>query len=164
VTEDERCTQRRHRLAAAAAELSQDHDGVLSKAQLRTIGVTRWDVRRETTACRWKQHGTQAVALHTASLEQRAQWRVALLEIGKHAALDGVTALSAAGLRNYQEPLIHVSVPRGTRPGNHAGVRVHETRRRLDTDVIDSGIRRVRPAEPPCVPRCGPKATGRPPS
>lgn len=89
---------------------------------------------------------------------------VALLEIGKHAALDGVTALSAAGLRNYQEPLIHVSVPRGTRPGNHAGVRVHETRRRLDTDVIDSGIRRVRPAEPPCVPRCGPKATGRPPS
>lgn len=138
--------QRRRRLVAAAHDLGQDHDGVLSRGQLRAIGLTRWDVRRETAAGRWRQHGRQAVALHTARLDQRAQWRVALLEVGRQAALDGVTALCAAGLKNYQEPLIHVSVPAGSHPGERAGVRVHETRRRVDADVIDAGIRRVRPA------------------
>lgn len=138
--------QRRRRLVAAAAELGRDHEGVLSRTQLRAIGVTRWDIRRETEARRWKVHGNQAIALHTAGLDQRALWRVALLTVGKHAALDGVTALAAAGLKNYQESLIHVSVPRGTRPGSRAGVRVHESRRRCDADVVDAGVRRVRPA------------------
>lgn len=146
MAEGEPALQRRRRLTAAAAELARDHDGVLSRTQLRRIGVTRWDIRREARGRRWTVHGEQAVALHTGKLDQRAQWRVALLEIGRHAALDGVTALLAAGLRNYQEQVIHVSVPRGSRPGSRAGVRVHETRRRSDTDVLAAGLQRVRPA------------------
>lgn len=104
---------------AAAFELAQDNDGVLSRAQLRVIGLTRWDVRREVRSRRRKVHGRQAIALHTGDLDQRGQWRIALIEVGTHAALDGVTALQAAGLKNYQESLVHVSVPRGARPGGY---------------------------------------------
>lgn len=130
-------------VAAAAA---QDNDGVLSRTQLHDLGVNRWDIRREVRSRRWQVPGRHAVALHTGPLDQRAWWRVAVIEAGRHAALDGVTALLAAGLRNYSEPLIHVSVPRGAHPGGCPGVRVHETRRRADAEVVESGIRRVRPA------------------
>lgn len=126
--------------------LAADHDGVLSRAQLRELDLTRFDVRREVRAGRWTTHGAQALAVHTGPLDQRGQWRVALIETSRHAALDGVSALQAAGLRNFTAGAIHISVPRGTRPGRCLGVIVHETRRRRVGDVIGSGLRRVRPA------------------
>lgn len=136
----------RAKSTTVAAAAASDHDGVLSRRQLQQLGVNRWDIRREVRSRRWRRHGRQAVALHTGPLDQRAQWRVAVIEVGRHAALDGVSALLAAGLRHYSEPLVHVSVPRGAHPGRHPGVRVHETRRRADADVVGAGIRRLRPA------------------
>lgn len=138
--------ERRRRLIAAAMATAADHDGVLSRGQLRQLGLTRDDVRREVRAGRWTLHGRESVAAYSGPLDHRARWRVALAATSKHAALDGVSALLAAGLRNYTVDGIHVSVPRGTRPGRHPGVLVHETRRRRDGDVIVAGIPRVRPA------------------
>lgn len=130
---------------AAALRTAEASDGVLSRQHLRHVGLSRWDVRREVRAGRWRLVGRQCVVTYTGALTTRARWRVALLEIGAHSALDGVTALIAAGLQHFDCSEIHLSIPRGARPGTMAGVRVHETRRRRDADVRTTGIRRVRP-------------------
>ncbi|MGH3316109.1 MAG: hypothetical protein ACRDO0_08180 [Nocardioidaceae bacterium] len=141
----ETATQLRRRLVRVAEDLAADQDGVLSREQLRQLGLTKGNVRTQVRAGRWRMHGRQAVAVHTAGLGQRARWRVTVLEVGAEAALDGVSALQAAGLTGYDEPAVHISVPKGTHPRRLPGVHVHETRLRRPTDVIAAGIPRVRP-------------------
>lgn len=141
----ETATQRRRRLVRVAEDVAADHDGVLSREQLRLLGLSKGHLRTQMRAGRWSAHGRQAVAVHTAGLGQRARWRVAVLEVGAEAALDGVSALQAAGLSGYDEPTVHVSVPKGAHPRRLPGVQVHETRLRRPTDVIPAGISRVRP-------------------
>lgn len=139
-------TARRLAQQAETRSLAAEHDSVLTRQQLRALGVTRWDLRREFAAGRWVPAGRHCVVLHTGTLDIRAQWRIALADIDAHSALDGVTGLVAAGLQNMRTMPIHVSIPRGARPGQHPGVVVHETRRRRDSDVLTQDIRRVRPS------------------
>lgn len=76
----------------------------------------------------------------------RSAWRCALFEVGPSAVLDGVTALQAAGLRTITEELIHVAVPKSVTPHRSRGVRVHETRRYRQQDVLRGDIPRMHPA------------------
>jgi very-short-patch-repair endonuclease len=103
-------------------------------------------VRAEVKAGRWRLNGPQTVSNQTGPLGRRGQWWAAVLEIGSRAALDGVTALQAAGLMGFDEPVIHVSMPKSGRPRKWPGARVHETRRRRPTDLVGAGIPRTRPA------------------
>jgi hypothetical protein len=107
----------RSRLTAA---VFADQHGVASRRQLYATGIRRWDIR--------------------------AQWWTAVLEIGAQAALDGVTALQAAGLKGFDEPVAHLSMPKSGRPRKWLGTRVHETRRRRPQDLVAAGIPRTRPA------------------
>jgi hypothetical protein len=93
-----------------AERLAAAQDGVVSRAQLATVGITRHDVRREVAAERWRSHGSQTVAVHTGPISMLAQrWR-AVWETGENiAALDGVTALQQAGLRGFDDDVVHVS-------------------------------------------------------
>ncbi|MBA3524534.1 MAG: hypothetical protein H0T85_08295 [Geodermatophilaceae bacterium] len=136
----------RRLLTVPATRLAAGRDGVLTRADLHGFGLTRWDLRREVAAGRWRLHGNHCILTHTGPLDRRARWRIALHEVQAHAALDGVTALHAAGLEHYAEDTIHVSIPRGARPRSWPGVHVHETRRRRDSDVLYQGIRRAHPA------------------
>lgn len=135
----------RAQLVKAAYELAADQDGVVSRAQLGSIDVTKDMVRTEVRAKRWRAHGRHTVAVHTAALTERAQWHRAVWEVCAGAALDGVTALIAAGLKGYEEEHLTVSVPHGSDPNRPGDVRVHETRMRRPDDVIDAGVPRVRP-------------------
>ena len=90
-----RSSARRERVRAIdAADL-----GVVSRASLRAGGINAADVRAEVRAGRWTTHGLQTVALHTRPLGRDEQlWR-AVWETGADiAALDGATALLAAGM------------------------------------------------------------------
>jgi hypothetical protein len=116
-------TQRRKRLVRAAEELARDQQGVVSRAQLRAIEATRHLVRTEVTARRWRTHGRQTVAVHTGALEMRARMWSALFEVGADAALDGVSALIAAGLQGYEATQTYVSTSQGTNPHDPPGVR-----------------------------------------
>ena len=137
---------RRRALAARAWRVAADQDGVISRAQLRAVGLTRGQIRTEVRAGRWRRHGDNTIAVHTADLSGSAlRWR-AVWEVGAGAALDGVTALIAAGLTGFTEELIHVSVPRSANPRTLAGVMVHQTRRRRPGDLLSAGTPRVRPA------------------
>lgn len=110
------------------------------------MGLTTAQIRHEIRARRWREHGAHTVAVHTADLDRRAQWRAAMFEVGADAVLDGVTALIVAGLRGYDEDAIHVSVSKSTNPCHPPGVDVHETRRRSPGDVMGAGIPRTRTA------------------
>jgi hypothetical protein len=118
---------------------------VVSRRQLFGLGLTHWQIEAELRGCRWRAHRKQTVALHTGELSETARWWSAIFEVGSGAALDGVTALSAAGLRGFQDA-IHVSVPKSARPRRPGVVIVHETRRRQPGDLVAGGLPRVQPA------------------
>ncbi|TPG19651.1 hypothetical protein [Pedococcus bigeumensis] len=136
----------RSQLRFAAAQSAQGHDGVLTRSALLELGITHQATAREVAAGRWRAQGRHTIALHTGELSTVAQrWR-AVWEVGAGAALDGVSALQAAGLTGFDTDVIHVSVPATHRPPHVPGVRVHVVCARDEGDVLAAGIPRTRPA------------------
>ncbi len=132
---------------AAAAQLHEAVDGVLSRDLLAGVGVDDRMIRREVSAGRWRLHGRQTVALHTGPLDHDARLRRAVWEVGVGiAALDGVSALQAAGLTGFEDDVVHVSVKHTAALHPVDGVRVHKLARRLDAELATTGILRTRPA------------------
>jgi len=109
------------------------------------MGLSRWQVEAELRARRWQAPGRQTLQIvHVPSPE--AAWWTAVLEVGPHAVLDGVTALMAAGLTGVSEPEVHLAVPKSSDPRNLRGVVVHETRRYDPDAVLLEPVPRMRPA------------------
>ncbi len=132
---------RRRRVAALAARSG----GVVSRDQLRQVGVDRNVIGREVRADRWQLHGLQTVAVHTAPLAGSALlWR-AVWEVGRGAALDGVSALQAVGLEQFESSVVHVSIQHDLVAPEVPGVRVHRVRDVQLADTTGAGIPRVRP-------------------
>lgn len=123
------------------ARIAGIQGGSISRRQLYGAGLTRAEVTAELRSGRWQRLGRQTVGIGDRSV--LGLWWRALLEVGADAALDGVTALVAAGLRNFED-VVHVSVSKGTRYRRSAGVIVHETRRRRPDDLVAAGPPRVR--------------------
>ncbi len=96
-------------------------------------------------ALRFAAHGRQTVAVHNGALSELGSWWSAVFEVGSGAALDGSTALRAAGLRGFTDEL-HVSTPKSARPRRPRGIVVHETRRRRPGDLAEVELPTVRPA------------------
>ncbi len=91
--------------------------------------------------------GRQTVALHRGELPTTARWWAAIWETGHRiAALDGATSLLAWGLTGFDEPMIHLSVKHSHDLSSLTGVRLHKVVRRVDGEVCDVGVPRVRPA------------------
>jgi hypothetical protein len=142
---ESRSTAHRRRRAEWSREVFAQQYGVVSRRQLYAAGLGRWDIRAELRSGRWSRRGPQTISNVTGELCQRGRWWIALIEVGSQAALDGVTALQAAGLTGFAEPVIHISMPKSSRPRRWPGVAVHETRRRVSMDLVAAGIPRVRP-------------------
>ncbi|MBO1754048.1 hypothetical protein [Allobranchiibius sp. CTAmp26] len=134
---------RRSLRAAAFARVAADHAGVAHRAVLLREGVTRADLRTEIRAGRWRLVGRHTVLLAGAELADECRWWSAVWESGPGAVLDGVTALTAAGLRKFEEETVHVSVPSSNRVHRSPGVTVH--RPNTVGPVIYSSVPRVRP-------------------
>ncbi|MBA3252069.1 MAG: hypothetical protein H0T66_17595 [Geodermatophilaceae bacterium] len=129
-----------------AAALARDQDGIASRRQLRGWGLDRLDVRTEVRAGRWHQPSAHTVAFFTGALTERQRWWVALLESGcSDAALDGLTALQAAGLTGVEGALV-ISCCRGSQPRRVPEAEIRITRWRCRHDVVGAGIPRVRPS------------------
>lgn len=135
------------RLARARAlRLAGRQALVLSRRQLYAAGVPRWAVRHELRVGRWQRTGRQTVVVHNGPLTDAAQRWVAVLECGPRAALDGVSSLQAGGIAHLTDVVVHVIVPKGSRKPRLRGVRIHESRRWREEDIVDDGIRRTREA------------------
>lgn len=130
---------------AETCALAAEQEGVVSRRQLSKLGVPRWVIRLEITAKRWQKSGRQTVVLHNSEPSWKSRCWIAVLEVGVRAALDGPTALQWAGVKALKDEVVHVIVPKGSTPAHLPGVRVHESRRFVEADVVSAGIRRVRP-------------------
>jgi hypothetical protein len=119
---------------------------IAQRRQLYRAGVPRWFIRNELRRRRWQRTGPQTVAVHNGPLDQPARWWIAVLEVGKGAALDAVCALQAAGIKGLSDTDIVVATAKSATPARPWGVRVRETRRFRAADVIRVGIPRMRPA------------------
>ncbi len=127
-----------------AQTLALETHGIVRRRDLYAMGFTRWEIRANVKAGRWQRVGTQSVCVHTGPLEREARWVAALNEAGPRSALDGETALIAAGLRSYESPVIRVSVPRGAKVRRFARTRIRQTRRWSADDVVtEGGVRRT---------------------
>lgn len=143
--QDDPTPAERRRVALAEAErIAEEQAGVVTRRQLYACGVTRWQVKARLGSRRWQRTGPQTVCITTGPLCDEARLWVAVLETGPRAALDGVTALIAAGLKTITEAKLHVIAPKSCTPLHPPGVRVHESRRFREQDVLTNGIRRVR--------------------
>lgn len=138
-------TTRAHRLRRqhVVAHLVVAQRGVASLPQLYAAGLSRADVQAEVRGRRWRRVGPQCVVLHNGPISPEAMRIVAVLNAGADAALDGVSALIEAGLCNFEESVVHLSVSKGTRYRRRRGVRIHETRRRRPEDVLEGSVPRV---------------------
>jgi hypothetical protein len=132
--------------ARVSAQLGACQDEVVSRGQLVKARVPRWYVRREVKARRWCRRGRHTLTLHCGPLSTDARRWIAVLETSPRAALDGVTALQAAGVERLSDSGIEVVVPQGARPLRRKGVVVRESRLFREEDVASVGIRRMVPA------------------
>lgn len=133
----------RERSHALALSLAHPFDGVVTFAMLLDAGLTRGQVKAQLARGAWHRLGHHTVSIIGAAPPGRARWFVALWESGRHAALDGPTALLASGLRGWTEDAVHVTVPNGARVRSLPGV-VHH-RLREPGPVVGHALRRVRP-------------------
>lgn len=134
-------------LRASLSDIATAQDGVVSRRQLHRLGVTRWMIAANLRARRWRLHGRQSICLHTGALPVAAARWYAVIEAGPRSALDGVSALEAAGLKGFDGvQAIRVSVPRGAPAVRRPGLMVRQTRRLQPSDVVPAGVPRVRPA------------------
>lgn len=138
-TQLERLRRRR-----AVEQTAATQGNVLGFRQLYALGCTRWEVKADLRAGRWRRRGQQCVQI--GDPDETTDWWRALIEVGPAAVLDGVSALVAAGLRTIAEDQVHVAVPQGAWFRPCPGVRVHETRRHREEDVNRDGITRTKPA------------------
>lgn len=122
-------------MAESLEELAVVQDAVVSRAQLLERGITRDRLKNEVRARRWQRVGSRAVVLHTGPLTRIQRWWCAIFNTGIHAVLAGPTAAEASGLAGYESEVVHILVPKGSRPLKPEGVRVHQSRRYDPADI-----------------------------
>lgn len=132
---------------AIAARIAATQGGVVSRTQLYAAGLREIHIRRAIESGRWAKHGRQTIAVHTAPIIGPALWWRAVWEVGTDiAALDGVSALLAAGLTGFRERNVHVSALHHHNVRAPVGVVVHKIIRRVDGELPTNGPPRVTPA------------------
>lgn len=135
----------RRALWSSVASAAAPYGGVLSRRQLRQLGVHRDVVRRAVHAGHWTAYGNQTVALQNRLLTQQEHWWRAVWEVGiEVAAIDGVSALLCAGLSGYSDEAVHISVLHWHRTGQPFGTTIHKVIRRTTDEIVPVGLPRVR--------------------
>jgi hypothetical protein len=123
---------------------------VVRLPQLAAAGVSRGHRRAQVAAGRWRAIPGKAVIRHTGPLSGESAHRAALIEVGPGARLGGISALEVDGLTGFDEPRVHIWVPKGHRkqaPTELAGeICLHETRRWTTADCVEFGLPRSRRA------------------
>ena len=123
--------------------LARRHDGVVRRSDLLAAGLTDHDVRAEVDRGVWHAAGRHTICIGTDRPRgEGLLWR-AIWESGPRAVLDGPSALLAAGLKHWEEPFVHVSLPRNATVTEVPGVRHHHLRE--IGPAIPVGLRRTKP-------------------
>jgi Protein of unknown function (DUF559) len=116
-------------VGGSVGELAGEQVDVLARAQLHALGASRFRIRDEVRAGRWRIIGAHAVVLHRGPLSETQRHWVALINAGPRSALCGPSAAAADGLVGFSPAKVHVIVPHGTHVRPLPWMRVHWSRR-----------------------------------
>lgn len=112
-------------------DLAARQAGLLSRTQLRALGIDRWSVRNKVASERWTAISTSVISTTTGALTRDQLMWAGVLQTDGPALVGDLTAAEVLGLRNWHRDDITVLVPRGADVEPIAGVRFTETRRDL---------------------------------
>lgn len=101
---------------------------VVTRAQLRRLGLVDWHVRARVRGRRWRLVGARCVVLHRGPLDQETKRWIAVLE-HPGSALCAATVLADQGVQGFWSSRVHLLVRRGTRTRRFPWLKVHESRR-----------------------------------
>jgi hypothetical protein len=110
------------------SELAKRQHGVISRAQLRSIGLSDGGITARVSrgGLHRVHHGVYAVG-HTV-LGARGKWMAAVLAGGTGAVLSHAAAAALWGLRSSEAPTIDVTVPGSGGRRRRPGLRIHRAR------------------------------------
>jgi hypothetical protein len=122
---------RAHAVSAAAATQC----GLLSREQLRDVGVGADAIRNHIAAGRWQLLGNRVVALHNGPLSpEQIEW-YAVLDGGPDCVVSGLSALHKNGLTGFAVVRVETEVPRGQRTARNE-LFIRRSSRRLMPDAV----------------------------
>ena len=109
------------------AALAEAQHGVLSRAQLATLGLGRHRVEHRVATGRLQPIHRGVYAFGHRALTVEGQWMAAVMVAGDDAVLSHATAAAAWDLRRVGAGPIHVTVPRDTGRRRRNGIRLHRS-------------------------------------
>jgi very-short-patch-repair endonuclease len=123
------------------AAIAEAQHGVVSRAQLSEMGLSRREIEGHVAAGRLHRlyQGVYAVGHRVLTAEGR--WLAAVLSAGRGAVLSHISAAAAWELRPTSSPSIHVTVPGDAGRKRRRGVKVHRSTTLTAKDVtVRKGI------------------------
>lgn len=125
-------------------ELVREQAGLITRRQLRQLGVSRAHERTQLRAGRWGALNASVLCTHNGPLNRLQMMWAAVLSCRGLVALCGLTAFERHGVIGLVDEEVHILVAKGARPIPVPGVQivVHESRRfqrvgRPATDAAD---------------------------
>jgi hypothetical protein len=116
-------------LPPALRYLARRQSGIVSRAQVLTVGFSEDMIKFRVGSSRWRQVHPGVYAIFTGELSRRAQLWAAVLSAGPGAALSHQSAAELYRLADGQSDSIHLIVPHQRRVVASPGISVHRSRR-----------------------------------
>lgn len=124
--------------------------GLLTRAQLASLGMDRWAVRHRTRTRRWVELTPTVVGTTTGALTREQIMWLGVLHGGEQAIVGEITAAEVMGLRNWHRDPVTVLVPHDADVGDgHPTIEFRRTRRDLSAMRVRRNglpVSRIEPA------------------
>jgi hypothetical protein len=134
-------------LDAVIAGRARDQYGVVSRAQLRSLGLSTDAIDRRVAPGRLHPIHRGVYAVGHTLLTERGRWTAAVLACGDRAALFGASAAALWDIRRSDAAWIDVVVPTDAGRAKRSPIRVHRVRTlRPDEVIAHHGIGVTTPA------------------
>jgi very-short-patch-repair endonuclease len=126
-------------------DLLRDHDGVITLAQARCVGLTHEAVQRRVRSGHWRRCARGVYFVDDREFTDAARIRAAVWAHGENAAASGLAAAWWHRLTLFAPDVVEVTVPRNSHGRSHGGARVR--RRNLGASDVTS-VRGLAVTEP----------------
>src|SRR3954470_17620565 len=119
----------------AVAAVAKRQYGLVTRAQLRSVGVGETGIRQRLRTGRLHRIHRGVYAVGHSVLPARAHYMAAVLACGPGAALSHVAAAAHLGLRASAAAVVDVTVPTRSGRRRQRGIRLHRSGRLTADDV-----------------------------
>jgi very-short-patch-repair endonuclease len=117
-------------------DLLRRHDGVITLAQARCVGLSEQSVNRRVRSGHWRRCSAGVFFVDDRQFTDAARIRAAVWGYGRRSAASGLAAAWWLGLTKFAPDTVEVTVPRDSHGRNRPGCRVRR-RNLAEKDLIE---------------------------